>query len=307
MRIVDAFSRIVRLGEGVARDGRLSEAAIGRTLSALAACKQKLRRRNADYVRCIATQACRSAANASAFMARVEAETGLRLEIISTEEEARLSVFGCSPLIDRDAQACLVFDIGGGSTELSWIDLRGEEGAGGRRFPPPRPQIEAWTSLPFGVVNISETHGRTDYTRAEYEALTDLIAERLARFDGADALAPAFRGGHGHFLGASGTVTCIAGVFLGLARYDRSQVDGLWLSADDVRETSERLRAMSHEARANQPCIGPERADLVVAGCAILEAMMRLWPVSRLRVADRGLREGMIYAMIARARRRAGR
>lgn len=308
LRIVDAFSRIVRLGEGVSRDGRLSEAAIARTLDALKACREKIDRRNVDVVRCIATQACRSAANAEEFLTRVREEAGLDLEIISTEEEARLSVLGCSQLIDADADGCLVFDIGGGSTELSWVDLR-DRGDNGRRwrFPPRMPKISAWTSLPFGVVSLSEKHGLRDYSRSEYDALVERVVEELRKFQDADELRETFRQGRGHLLGTSGTVTSIAGVHLGLPRYERSKVDGLWLSADEARTTSERLRAMTCDQRSEEPCIGRERADLVVSGCAILEAILQAWPADRLRVADRGLREGMIYSMIHRARRRGRR
>ncbi|GAB4520335.1 MAG: Ppx/GppA phosphatase family protein [Parvularculaceae bacterium] len=308
LRIVDAFSRIVRLGEGVSQDGRLSEAAIDRTLEALKACREKIDRRNVDVVRCIATQACRSAENAEEFLARAKCEAGLDLEIISTEEEARLSVLGCAQLIDPDADGCLIFDIGGGSTELSWVDLRDRaDRARPRRFPPRMPKITAWTSLPFGVVSLSEKHGLRDYSRAEYDDLVTRVAEELRNFQEADELREIFQQGRAHLLGTSGTVTSIAGVHLGLPRYERSKVDGLWLSADEARRTSERLRSMTCDQRSEEPCIGRERADLVVSGCAILEAILQAWPADRLRVADRGLREGMIYSMIHRARRRRRR
>ena len=305
LRIVDAFSRIVRLGEGVAGTGRLSDSAIERTLEALKICAGKIARRNADVVRCIATQACRGAENAPAFLERVESETGLTFDVIDTEEEANLAVRGCSQLIDPKADAVLVFDIGGGSTELSWVDLREADRRKLGQFPPPRPHVAGWTSLPFGVVNLSENFGGGTMTRAEYDQMVEEVRARLRAFDGAQDLKTAFEAGDAHILGTSGTVTSIAGVYLSLARYERARVDGLWLSADDARAVSERLRAMSHEERAAQPCIGAERADLVVSGCAVLEAVLAEWPATRLRVADRGLREGVIYELVDGKRRAA--
>jgi exopolyphosphatase/guanosine-5'-triphosphate,3'-diphosphate pyrophosphatase len=105
--------------------------------------------------------------------------------------------------------------------------------------------------------------------------------------------------GSAHFLGTSGTVTTISGIHLKLPFYERSRVDGSWLSVHNVRTVSDDLLAMSYAERVAQPCIGQERADLVLAGCAILEALLRMWPTERLRVADRGLREGILTTLMA--------
>jgi exopolyphosphatase/guanosine-5'-triphosphate,3'-diphosphate pyrophosphatase len=290
-RIFDAFSRIVRLGEGVIASGALSEAAMARTLEALKICAEKIERRGVTRTRCIATQACRAASNGREFLARVERETGLVFEIIAPEEEARLAVSGCYELIDHAAPASLIFDIGGGSTEISWVRPRHVDGA------PRPPEIAAWTSMPLGVVNLSERYGGREMTRADYGDLVEDIRMRIAEAGDPAAMRALFADGAGHYVGTSGTVTSIAGVHLGLARYRRDRVDGLWLSAEDVRAVSERLRAMSYEARAAEPCIGEERADLVVCGCAILEALLAEWPSERIRVADRGLREGILVGL----------
>jgi exopolyphosphatase / guanosine-5'-triphosphate,3'-diphosphate pyrophosphatase len=300
-RIFDAFSRIVRLGEGVSETGALSEDAMARTLEALKVCAEKIARRNVVRIRCIATQACRSAANGPAFLACVERETGLRFEIITPEEEARLAVAGCGELLDPQAPAGLIFDIGGGSTEISWVKPRPADGH------LRTPEILAWTSLPMGVVTLSERHGGRQMTRAAYVALIEQLRAEIAAVGDPAGLAALFSEGQGHFLGTSGTVTSIAGVHLRLPRYRRDRVDGLWLTADDVRAVSERLRAMSYEERAEEPCIGVERADLVVSGCAILEALLTEWPASRIRVADRGLREGILVGLAAERRRARGR
>lgn len=300
-RIFDAFSRIVRLGEGVALTGALSEDAMARTLDALRVCAEKIARRGVLRTRCIATQACRAASNGAAFLDRVQAETGLRFEIISPEEEARLAVAGCGVLLDAEAPAGLIFDIGGGSTEVSWVRPRAENG---RARPP---EMLAWTSMPLGVVNLSERYGGREMSRESYVALIEALRADIAAAGDPAGLRGHFAAGEGHFLGTSGTVTSIAGVHLGLPRYRRDRVDGLWLSADDVREVSERLRAMSYEDRANEPCIGIERADLVVCGCAILEALLLEWPVTRIRVADRGLREGILVGLAQERNRERGR
>lgn len=292
-RVVDAFSRIIRLGEGVSRTGRLQEAAMTRALEALAVCADKIARRGVTRQRLIATQACRAAENGEDFLERVRAETGLALEVIATEEEARLAVRGCAELIDEGAAASLIFDIGGGSTEISWVRTGGK-GA---------PEIAAWASLPIGVVNLSERWNGREIDPSTYERMVDSVAAAVSSIGDPAGLKSCFREGRAHLLGTSGTVTSIAGVHLNLQKYRRDVVDGLWLSEIDARSVSERLRAMSFDERAAEPCIGEERADLVVCGCAILEALLREWPSTRIRVADRGLREGMLADMIDAARR----
>lgn len=291
-RIVDAFSRIVRLGEGVSITGSLSTAAMNRAMEALKICRDKVDRRGVTRQRCIATQACRSATNGSEFLARVKEETGLDFEIISTAEEARLSVRGCSELLDEKAPAGLVFDIGGGSTELSWV----KPCKGG-------PEVAAWHSMPVGVVNLSERWGGREISAATYERIVDSVREEIRAFGDPANLKSSFGRDGAHFLGTSGTVTSIAGVHLNLPRYRRDLVDGLWLTHEDTRAVSDRLIAMDFAARASEPCIGIERADLVVCGCAILEALLREWPVARIRVGDRGLREGMLADLSDAARR----
>lgn len=287
-RVFDAFSRIVRLGEGMAASGALSDAAMARTIDALKVCSEKIERRDVTRQRCIATQACRAASNGEEFLARVRDETGLAFEIITPAEEARLAVTGCADLLDREAAAGLVFDIGGGSTELSWVRPAGA-GAG--------PEVAAWTSLPIGVVSLSERFGGRELARATYDDIVASLRKEIAAFGDPAGLRDVFNAGAAHYLGTSGTVTSIAGVHLKLPRYRRDAVDGLWLSADEVLDVTERLRAMSYDERADEPCIGVERADLVVCGCAILDALLLEWPATRIRVADRGLREGILVGL----------
>ena len=294
-RVIDAFSRIVRLGEGVGRSGELTEAAIERTVAALAVCARKMRRRGATRTRNVATAACRLARNCDDFLFRVEQQTGIALEIISTGEEARLSVAGCSPLLDGHCEHALVFDIGGGSTELTWVT--GCPGAD--------PVIEAWMSLPHGVVSLAEIYGGDAISGDTFEAMVALVRSHLQPFEDRHGLNGHVAAGALQMLGTSGTVTTLAGIHLELERYDRSRVDGLWMRFDDAASITRRLLGMNYEERATHPCIGRERADLVLAGCAILEGICRTWPVGRLRVGDRGLREGMILSMIRNDRRHA--
>ena len=292
-RVVDAFSRIVRLGEGLAASGRLSEQAMDRAVGALKACAGKLENRQVKGVRLIATEACRRATNGIDFLQRVEREAGLKLEIVDRETEARLAVAGCSSLVDRKASGAVLFDIGGGSSELALIDMNK------RKRHDLGPAIVSWTSLPVGVVTLSEKHGGGRLvTRQVFENMVDEVLELLNGFEGKDALKGAAEKGEIHLLGTSGTVTTLAGIHLKLPRYDRRQVDGTWMASKDIDEIIDALVDMSFEQRTENPCIGNDRADLVLAGCAILVAIQRLWPCPRLRVADRGLREGLLTEMM---------
>jgi len=295
-RVVDAFSRIVRLGEGVGANGRLSEAAMSRAIEALHICAAKLGERGVRRARLIATEACRAAENGGEFIARVEAETGLALEVVSRETEARLAVAGCASLIDMQASGAILFDIGGGSSEIVWVDLTPAADGRRRRM---SDRIRTWMSLPVGVVNISERHGGQHVTPDQFETMVAEVAAMVAAFPDGSALDDAVAAGGIHLLGTSGTVTTLAGIHLGLPRYDRRRVDGTWLSGERVAAIVTDLVAMDYEARVANPCIGRERADLVLAGCAILEAIRRRWPCERLRVADRGLREGVLVEMMA--------
>ncbi|MGH6825833.1 Ppx/GppA phosphatase family protein [Methyloceanibacter sp.] len=300
--VIDAFSRIIRLGEGVLRSGYLSDAAMNRTIDALKICSDKMRRRNVSRSRLIATEACRIASNSGEFIDRVRCDTGLAIEIVSRETEAKLAVSGCASLIDRNCDWALVFDIGGGSSELIWLDLTRLDGPW-RRSIYDRLEVQSciagWTSLPIGVVNLAERHGGREVGRENYEAMVADVMAALTDFEEAHRFRERIAKCCAHFLGTSGTVTTIAGIHLGLPAYDRSRVDGCWLSAPDARRVSDALIDMSYAQRVAQPCIGQERADLVLAGCAILEALLRVWPCQRLRVADRGLREGILATLMA--------
>lgn len=291
LRIVDAFSRIVRLGENLSRTGALSQAAMDRTIDVLKICAEKIEARGVTSLRCVATQACRGASNGDEFLARVKEETGLTLEIIGPGEEARLAMIGCRDLFDPQADAVLVFDIGGGSTEISWIR---NPSAGEARANSAEIDFVAWSSLPFGVVSLAEKWDGREITRDTYNAIVEEVRQAVAAVGDQHNVLPAFKQKRAHVLGTSGTVTSLAGIHLKLDRYRRNLVDGLWLSRNDAKVISEKLRAMSFEERANEPCIGQERADLVVCGCAILEAILLEWPSERIRVADRGLREGIL-------------
>jgi exopolyphosphatase/guanosine-5'-triphosphate,3'-diphosphate pyrophosphatase len=286
-RVVDSFSRIIRLGEGVSATGCISEAAIERAISALSICRDKIRARKAGRLRLIATEACRAASNADCFRDRVVAETGIRLEVIDRETEAALAVIGCSPLLDPRGRGAILFDIGGGSTELVRIERDPAEKNA-------EPRIKAWMSMPLGVVTLAEHFDGRDVSRESYARMVEEVARHIAPFAAE----------HGqdlrdmHLLGTSGTVTTLAGIHLNLARYDRRRIDGIWMDDSGVTATIDRLLGMSYQQRASNNCISVDRADLVLAGCAILDAIRQAFPLPRLRVADRGLREGMLVEMM---------
>ena len=250
-------------------------------------CSDKIRYRRARRLRLIATEACRAADNADSFRDKVAKETGIKLEVIDRETEATLAVIGCSPLLDPKGRGAILFDIGGGSTELVRIERDPEQQDA-------TPRIKAWMSIPLGVVTIAERFGGRDVTPESYARMIAEVAQYVAPFAAE----------HGedlqdmHMLGTSGTVTTLAGVFLNLPRYDRRRIDGIWMNNADVTAVIQRLLGMTYQERAANNCISIERADLVLAGCAILDAIRNAFPLPRLRVADRGLREGMLVEMM---------
>ncbi len=296
-RVVDSFSRIVRLGEGLAATGRLSDAAMERAMAALHACAQKLARRPVRALHAVATEACRRAANGPAFLARVEAETGLRLRVISPREEAELAMEACAPLFEPADRRALLFDIGGGSTEIAWIRL-----APGN----PVPELVGYVSVPVGVVTLSERCGPSCFTEAGFHAVVDEVAAQLTGFDAVHRIAQEIRSGGVRLMGTSGTVTTLAGVAMALPRYRRPLVDGQVLDADVADQALGDLFALGREGLAAHPCVGPDRVDFVLPGCAVYAAIRRVWPVPRLTVADRGLREGILLRLLRAEQRRPG-
>jgi exopolyphosphatase/guanosine-5'-triphosphate,3'-diphosphate pyrophosphatase len=288
-RVIDAFSRIIRLGEGVSASGVIGRPAISRAVEALTVCRDKMQNRGVTRARLIATEACRAAANGNEFLGVVREKVGIELEVVDRETEARLAAIGCTPLIEPGVDGVILFDIGGGSSELVLLGPPVAAAAG-----PPSPEIRAWISLPLGVVTLAEEYGGKRVDRALFEVMVSAVAVLVNRFAESNSTAAAEL----HLLGTSGTVTTIAGVHLGLRRYDRNQVDGCWMTDEEVSAVIDRLLTMTYEERVANACIGFERADLVLAGCAILEAIRRSFPCPRLRVADRGLREGILVQLM---------
>jgi exopolyphosphatase / guanosine-5'-triphosphate,3'-diphosphate pyrophosphatase len=295
-RVLDSFSRIVRLGEGLHLSGELSASAMDRALGALHACADRLKRRPVRKLRAIATEACRRAANGSVFLSRVKAETGLDVGVITPREEAELALESCAPLLAGWGRRALLFDIGGGSTELAWVRLD----------PQGRPALIGYDSLPVGVVTLAERFGPVGFDPDGFEAMVDDVAARLANFEAVHCIAREIRAGGVQMLGTSGTVTTLAGVALGLPRYRRLLVDGTVLTGEAANGALDSLRALGRAGLEAHPCVGPERVDFVLPGCAVFAALVRMWPAARVVVADRGLREGMLLRMI-RADRRRGR
>jgi exopolyphosphatase/guanosine-5'-triphosphate,3'-diphosphate pyrophosphatase len=291
-RVVDSFSRIVRLGEGLHATGRLSTPAMERTLAALHACAARLRRRPVQGLYAIATEACRRASNGSAFLEIVRAETGLPIRVISTREEVELALESCGPLLPIDRRRVLLFDIGGGSTELAWVRLDGGQ-----------PHLIGYESLPFGVATLAEAFGDEGATAAGFERMVAMVQGRLAAFEGIHRIAAEIRRGGVLMLGTSGTVTTLAGIALGLSRYRRVLVDGALLSTMDAADALAELLQMGAEGRAAHPCIGADRAPYVLPGCAVFEAIRACWPTEQVLVADRGLREGMLLRQIRGTKR----
>jgi exopolyphosphatase/guanosine-5'-triphosphate,3'-diphosphate pyrophosphatase len=293
-RVLDSYSRIVRLGEGLHSTGLLSPDGMERALAALRACAARLERRPVRALRAIATEACRRAANGAAFLARVKRETGLDIGVISSREEAELALESCAPLLAGWGRRALLFDIGGGSTELAWVRLD----------PSGRAQLIGYASLPVGVVTLAERFGAAGFEPDGFRAMVDDVAARLDSFEAVHCIRREIRDGGVQLLGTSGTVTTLAGVALGLPRYRRPLVDGTMLTARVAEAALASLRALGREGLEAHPCVGPDRVEFVLPGCAVFAALVRLWPAPRVIVADRGLREGMLLRLIRGDRRR---
>jgi len=331
--IIDTFSKIVRLGEDLSRTGQLSMRAQDRAIQALKSCADRLARKKGVKLKAVATQACRIAKNGKAFIARIKRETGIEMRIITPQEEAQLSVISCASLVDEPAKAAIIMDVGGGSTEISWLDLsqvkipekkpdsknvlrHGERSHNSQILRPPKLSLRPtyWISIPKGVVNLAERFPEPDHNLAPdayksaqldwFAAMVEDVRSNLIGFSAPEALRSAFLSDKAYIIGTSGAITSLAGLHLGLERYDRNRVDGLWMSKSDCERVIEHLLEIGALGRRLEPCIGKDRADLVLAGAAILVALQSLWPTERLRVADRGLREGLLMSMIKKKKNR---
>lgn len=296
-KIIDSYSRVVRLGKGLESTGRLSEESMDAAVEAIKICARKIKNKRVKRWRCVATEACRKAENGREFLDRVKAESGLSLELISPRVESRLAVMGCVNLVDPIKDVALVVDIGGGSTELSWVDIR--------KLTDPttehrihRPPISAWASLPIGVVTLSEKIPEIEDRTAWYKEMCEYVRQTIVDAGCATRFTKVFENGGGHIIGTSGTITSLAGIHLKLPYYQRDKVDGLWLRSSDAVTIARDMASRSPESRALEPCIGEDRAKLLVAGCAITDVLCEMWPSKMVRVADRGLREGILLGLM---------
>ena len=307
--VLDSFSKSVQLGQGLESTGRLSRASMNRTISAMRICRQKLDRHGVTRMRLVATEACRRAKNGDAFVAQVRRETGMKLEIIKPEEEARLAVISCAPLVSTKTEQLLVVDIGGGSTELVWIDLahvparerpraimRLHAGFGADPGPFAAAKVVDWISVPLGVATLRDQFSDVEDDAARFALMSWFFEENLTEF----APSAEQQGREGfQIVGTSGTVTTVAASHLGLKRYDRTKVDGLRMTSDQIDKVIRNYLTLGPQGRRSDPRIGKDRQALIMSGAAILQALMRLWPTDRLSVADRGLREGLLYAQMS--------
>lgn len=301
-QVLDSYSKVVRLGKGLSATGRLSDESIELAIAAIKVCARKIKNKGVRRWRCVATQACRQASNGDEFLKVIKDETGVSLEVISARVEARLAVMGCLNLIDMSKDVVLVVDIGGGSTELSWVDVR--------RLRDPdnvnrvhRPPISAWASLPVGVVTLSEQVPEHEDRAQWYHDMKTKVRECITAAGCETRFTNVFKAGKGHLIGTSGTITSLAGIHLKLPYYQRAKVDGLWLPTDAAVNIARDMASRDFDSRASEPSIGEDRAKLLVAGCAITDVLCELWPSERVRVADRGLREGMLMGLMQQSQK----
>lgn len=298
LKIIDSFSRVVRLGEGIQKSGLLSVSAIERTLEALRVCQSKIEHNQAQRLRAVTTEACRRAKNSYMLLKRARDELHVNLEVISSAEEAKLALTGCAAMLDPQVLYALTFDIGGGSTEVMWLKLDDNLGSKTYRHELPAPKVLDWISLPYGVVISSEEFGENPVTVKDYHRISAQVAKDLEAFAVRNQIKQAMDSGQVQMVGTSGTVTTLAAIQLKLERYDRRLIDGVYLEVGDLQRVIDSLLDMDSEQRIQHPCIGPGRADLVVVGSAILQGIYSCCPVDRLRVADRGVREGILLELM---------
>ncbi len=290
LKVMESFSRIVKLGEGVSKTGKISEAGMERTIEALKVCKKKLDRHEVHLSRFVATEVARKAENTKEFLKRVKSELDLTIDVISSEEEARLAFLGCASLLTETANRAIVFDIGGGSTELMWIDVDPKHDKGST--------ISDWLSIDCGVMNLMDRFGGYDFVDMTYRDMVDYVAKRIEPFEEANEISDTIGNKRVQMISTSGTVTTLAAIHLGLPRYDRAKIDGIKLSITDLRDTITTLLKMRPSERFNHPCIGPDRVDFIISGCAIFDAISNIWPTSDITIADRGVREGIIISLL---------
>ncbi len=314
--VIDSFSRSVQLGRGLERHGTLSRASINRTVAAMKVCAQKLRSYDVKRMRLVATEACRRAGNGADFLNRISDVTGLELEIIHPEEEARLAVVSCAPLVSRFTEQLLVVDIGGGSTELVWLDLSqvrpqnramsimrlragGMDAARALSSAFPNVRVVDWISVPLGVATLKDQFADVAEDDARFALMSCHFEELLAEFSPYRTATSQNIRKDFQIIGTSGTVTTVAASHLGLRRYERSRIDGLRMTTQQIDKVIRSYLQMGPAGRRRDPRIGPDRQALILSGVAILQTLMRIWPTDRLSVADRGLREGLLYSMMS--------
>ena len=294
IKVLDTFSKIVRLGEGLSVDNRLTAEAMNRTVEALLTCKRKMDKFDIKSYRFIATEACRKAENTQEFLELVHKRVGIDIEVISNEEEAKLAFLGCSTLLSCNIENALVFDIGGGSTEFMWVkkdnliqsELLGEH------------KIIDWLSLDQGVMNLSEKFGGTAFTEMYFDELVGYLVKKLREFDKQNKISEFVAKNRVQMLSTSGTLTTLAAIHLKLSHYERSKIDGTAFSTNDLREATAEILAMSPLERFSNTCIGADRSDYIISGCAIFEAICTLWNIPQVTIADRGVREGITISLM---------
>jgi exopolyphosphatase/guanosine-5'-triphosphate,3'-diphosphate pyrophosphatase len=317
LKVIDSFAKIISLGEGIKQTGVLSEEAIERTIVALRACKKKLDSHRIYKMRAVATEACRQASNTKSLIERVNSEIGVDLEVISPQEEARLVLKGCSGVISDEKNYGILMDIGGGSTEVVWLKIN-------KGMTRPTISVIDSISLPFGVVTISDTYTHSKNNQEIYTVLRKNILSTIDTFMKKNNIRTNFSKGDVQVITSSGTTTTLGSLTLGLSTYDRSSVDGKDFSSKKIVEVGEELLSRYLSSTPTTVKLGKEknfitnkffdhvldksseefkifaynRMGLLAAGVVIINSILESIGDCLVRIADRGVREGILYDLM---------
>lgn len=281
---IETYSKSVSLADGVAASKKLSRKSMDRTIEALAFCSKVLSRYAGLTYLAVATDAMRRAENASVFIKRVKRELGLIISIITPQEEAYYAALGCIEVLSLETEIFVVFDIGGGSSEIALCRQKSDKDI----------ELIDSLSIPYGVINLLES--KDHLTFSGYSNLVQKISDLSRDFLNQYATTLDFVNNF-QCIGTSGTTTTVAALNMNLRFYDREKINDSILQFSEILKTVHYVQSLSEDERKLHPYISQSNEDLVLGGLTILEGIVRGLPASTITVTDRGVRDGVVYAL----------